>query len=57
MSDKQQFNIYLPKDLVKATKHAAVDNGQSLSVFVEQALRSYLKQLEAEAGQKGDEKS
>jgi predicted HicB family RNase H-like nuclease len=38
-SKKQQFNIYLPPELIRNIKHAAVDAGQSLSDYVEQALR------------------
>ena len=43
---KQQFNIYLPAELVRRVKHASVDANQSLSTFVEQALDTYLAQLE-----------
>ena len=39
---KQQFNIYLPADLVRRVKHASVDAGESLSLFVERALEAYL---------------
>ena len=42
---KQQFNIYLPPDLVRAVKHASVDAGQSLSKFVEDALQEHLKRV------------
>jgi predicted HicB family RNase H-like nuclease len=56
MSDqdkKQQFNIYLPPDVIRKVKHAAVDASQSLSDFVEQALRERLERLES--GQKESE--
>jgi predicted HicB family RNase H-like nuclease len=41
--EKQQFNLYLPTDLVKRVKHAAVDAEQSLSAFVQDALEEHLR--------------
>ncbi len=43
MSDKQQFNVYLPPELIRRVKHASVDSRQSLSAFVADALEAALE--------------
>ncbi|ADV67338.1 CopG family transcriptional regulator [Deinococcus maricopensis] len=40
---KQQFNVYLPPDLVRRIKYASIDARLSLSAYVERALRNQLE--------------
>ncbi len=39
---KVQFNVYLPPELVRRVKHRAIDEGRSLSAFVEASLEAAL---------------
>ena len=40
---KQQFNVYLPPEVVRELKHGAIDDGLSLSRYVEQIFREFLR--------------
>lgn len=46
--EKAQFNVYLPKGLIRRAKYASIDTGQSLSQLVEEALTAHLDRLGAE---------
>lgn len=39
---KQQFNVYLPPELIRRAKYRALDDQTSLSELVERALGLYL---------------
>jgi len=43
-NDKQQFNVYLSPELIRAIKHRAVDEGKSLSALLEEILAAYMEE-------------
>ena len=45
---RKQFNVYLPPDLIKQIKLAALHADQSLSDFVEDVLRERVDEEEDE---------
>jgi hypothetical protein len=54
--EKAQFNVYLPRELIRRAKYAAVDTGWSLSQLVEAAMTAYLDDLDThtDTDSKGD---
>lgn len=44
-----QFNVYLPAELVRDVKHRCIDEGVSLSAFVERVLAEYLADTKEES--------
>ncbi len=48
MSEKRQFNVYLPGTLIHRVKLMALNREASLSSFVERALETWLERLEGE---------
>lgn len=53
LAKRQQFNVYLSPDLIKAMKHAAIDEQLSLSDLVERQLRAYIEGREPHDEQRG----
>lgn len=45
--EKEQFNVYLRAEVIRAIKHAAIDRGQRLGAFVEAIFEDYLRRHRA----------
>ena len=52
-NEKKQFNVYLTAGFIREVKRAALESDQSLSAFVETALRQHIATLQAESEKKG----
>ena len=50
-SAKQQFNVYLPPELIRRVKYRALDDQLSLSDLVQRALTDYLRQSRRKTNQ------
>ncbi len=46
MVEKRQFNVYLPEELIKRIKVAAIEDEHRLSELVSIALEAYLRHRE-----------
>ena len=46
----KQFNVYLPKSLIREVKLAAIEREQSLSALTADALRSFIERSRKEQG-------
>lgn len=51
-AEKAQFNVYLPRGLIRRAKYASIDTGQSLSQLVEDALTAHLDRLDGKGNVK-----